>query len=183
MQCTGLLKKGVAMDFDSIVTVIIIASFFIFPSILRQLRGRKEKAKPAKKKKPSFFNKIQGQIQNFITELEQQAQQQKAQKKEGTFWDTLTEDSGEEYKTESLEEERYDLRVSSLEPSLETIERTADITPAQSKNKPMAHSMPEIRSHPRKFNYRRHPLQNAIVLSEILSRPVALRKEPANSSS
>lgn len=166
------------MDFDSIVSLMIIVSFFILPSILRQLKGRKKKAVPAKKKEPSFFNKIGGQIQNFIKELEPQAQQQKAQKKEETFWNTLTEDPGEEHETESIEEQRYDPRISSLEPSLETIESTADRTRTQSENKPM--TMPEIRSHRRKFNYRPHPLQNAIVLSEILSRPVALRKEQAN---
>lgn len=78
------------MDFDSIISLILLFLFFVFPSIVKKWAKEKKPrpAKQAKAVKPSIFQKIAGQIRDQLKELERQAQMAKHQE-QGTVWDEL----------------------------------------------------------------------------------------------
>ncbi len=194
------------MDFDSIVSILIIIAFFILPSILKQIKAGKSKAGKIKvekkspevssvpKKKPSVFGKIGEQIRQFMLELEQQAQQQRqaqadkdqtsrdqagqdqSGKDQANIWDLLTEDE-ELYEDASQLEEL----VSDLNLNFEKVEQPEVKKEPEKKalkRKVQNIETPSISTVPAKsFAFKSNQLQNAIVWSEILSKPVALRKD------
>ena len=170
------------MDFDSFITFLFILLFFILPSILKQIQARKKKKevlKP-KKKKSSFFNRISDQIQQFVKDLEAQAQQQKkANKDQETMWEALSEDEAFHSEIETLEKntdedgstrdiprKRVEQDVSFQKPKKQSLS-IEDSTSGIEKPRPL--------SDP--YQLKSHPLQNAVIWSEILSRPLALREE------
>ncbi|MEN8211861.1 MAG: hypothetical protein ABFR31_09095, partial [Thermodesulfobacteriota bacterium] len=102
------------MDFDSIITFLLIIVFFVLPGILKQIKAVKrkstkpKKAKKKAKKSPSIFDRIGEKIQQFINELEQQARQQRqAGKKQGSEWDRLAEDEIPSQAFETIDQEEY----------------------------------------------------------------------------
>lgn len=163
------------MDFDSIVTFLFIIAFFILPSILKQIQARKKKvAKPKKARKtPSIFGRISEQIQQFVQELENQAKQQKKETHEQeTIWDTLAEEEEPSFVFESVDED-----AGFNEPEPEKIER-----PVKKKiysRKPEQESCLKAPLQPvqQPYCFKSNPLQNAIIWSEILSKPLALREK------
>jgi len=181
------------MDFDSIIPLLFIIVFFVLPSIFKQIMARKKKTGEPKtiKKNPSLFERIIEQIRQFVQELEKQAQQQKKETREPeTVWETLAEDDASQYDMETVED-------GALPPDFETMEGDADFsapsTMVSSKKRGAKKvSLSGKRIHPgkedpcikgrgRRFSgpgrFKSSPLQNAIVWSEILSKPVALREE------
>ncbi len=177
------------MDFDSIITVIFLIIFFLLPSILKQVQARKKKTvapktTPKKKKtKLSVFGRIGDQIREFVQELERQAQQQeKAAKKPDTLWDELEEDQelhpGLEMTGEDVDADMDTGEFPSPASQKEVPpEKTA--CPAEKiryrreepcAEKPMRH----LRN---RYCFKSDPLQNAVIWSEILSKPIALRDE------
>ncbi|RLC25893.1 MAG: hypothetical protein DRH93_00550 [Deltaproteobacteria bacterium] len=152
------------MDFDSIITFLFILAFFVLPSILKQIKARKKKApQPQKvKKKPSILGRLSEQIRQFIRELEQQAQKQRqAGKDQGTVWETLSEDEDADFS----------------EPEPEVFE--PPVTSKRQRRKPVQEisiAQPALQtSVSRTYGFKSNPLQNAIIWSEILSKPLALR--------
>lgn len=178
------------MNFDSTVTFLFIIAFFVLPTILKQLKGRKKKktglkAKKktglkAKNKKPSFFNRIGDQIQQFVRELEDQARQQKeAAKDQESAWESLAEDDIRYSGIETVGEDadfnvpkRYvpDKKIESKRPE-QPKRRQAQIKDssrcAMEKSARLSNT----------YRFKSDPLQNAVVWSEILSKPVALRED------
>lgn len=175
------------MDLDSLITFIMLLVFFVLPSIFKQLAARKKKA-PAtqpqgQKKKNSWFTRIGDQIRQFLKELEQQARQAKKQQAQGEpvgpdqdFWDSLSGDDppDEGYVArQSPEVEPEPSRAAELfTPEPEPPEIMRESIEASS-SRDMGAGKRKTRS---KGRFKRHPLQNAVVWSEILSKPVALRE-------
>ncbi|MBW2654048.1 MAG: hypothetical protein JRC91_03680 [Deltaproteobacteria bacterium] len=163
------------MDFDSIIMFLFIMAFFVLPSILKQIQARKKKtAKPKKTKKmPSIFGRIGERIQQFVQELENQAKQQKKEVREQEIiWETLAEDEDSSPVFESVED-----AADFSEPEPERIKRPVkkkihSRRPEQEPcfNKPLY----PLRG---KYCFKSNPLQNAIIWSEILSKPLALREK------
>jgi len=163
------------MDFDSIITFLFILAFFVLPSILKQIKARKKKAaQPQKvKKKPSIFGRLGEQIRQFIRELEKQAQKQRQSgKDQSTVWEELSED-------EELPPgyERVDEDTDFSEPGPEVFK--PPVTIRSQRRKPVQESSiaePALQaSVPGTYRFKSNPLQNAIIWSEILSKPIALR--------
>ena len=186
------------MDFDSIVTLIFILVFFVLPSLIRQIQARKKKkpvikpkkkkrsffkkkaAVKIKKKKPSFFNRISDQIQQFVQELEEQARlQKKAAMEEQAAWESLAEGDAPKPETVVLGE---DADVKPTTGQVADTERGAkQPEPLEQRHVPETDSSKSDRDafalHSDVYRYKSNPLQNAVVWSEILSKPVALRDD------
>ncbi|MCK5837341.1 MAG: hypothetical protein KAH09_08755 [Desulfobacula sp.] len=163
------------MDFDSIVTFLFIIAFFVLPSIFKQIMARKKKtATPKKtKRKLSIFGRLGEQIRQFIRELEEQAKQQKKETTEQeTIWETLAEDEESPPVFESVEQD-----ADFSEPEPEKVEDPVKkrIQPRRYEQEPCIKA--PVLSLQQKYCFKANPLQNAIIWSEILSKPLALRDE------
>ncbi|MBC8440887.1 MAG: hypothetical protein H8D87_14555 [Deltaproteobacteria bacterium] len=167
------------MDFDSIIPLLFVIAFFVLPSLLKQIIARNKKTGTPKviKKNPSIFDRIGERIQNFVKELEEQARQQRQGiTEQNTGWKELAEDeeSYSDYETAG-EDTDFVAPLTMVPPQKRVPEKAA--WPA----KRIPSRQKEIRVKERKRNlsgicrYKSNPLQNAIVWSEILSKPIALR--------
>ncbi|MCD4676651.1 MAG: hypothetical protein K8S18_11760 [Desulfobacula sp.] len=165
------------MDFDSIVTFLFIIAFFVLPSIFKQVMARKKKTVTPKKtkKKLSIFNRIGDQIRQFVRDLEEQAKQQKKETTEPeTIWETLAED--EELPPSY---ERVDEDADFSEPELEVFKppvKTRIHTP-KPVPEPSIEEQGLLYSGSGNYRFKADPLQNAVIWSEILSKPLALREK------
>ena len=161
------------MDSDSIISILLLFAFFVLPSILKKIKGKKTKtATLGKPRKKSFIlGRISDQIRQFIQKLEDQARLQKqADKIQGTVWETLAED---EKLPQSLEKLEAESDVGETEPDIfEPPEKTQ--TQPQPPKPSIADPIPQTAGQ-RNYRVKSNPLQNAVVWSEILSKPVALR--------
>jgi len=171
------------MDFDSFITFLFILAFFILPSILKQIQARKKKKTVSKirKKKPSFFNRIGDQIQQFVRDLEAQAQQQKkASMDQETAWESLADDNARHSGVETMGEDAdfkvAKRRVPEKKTELEVIEPQVRRQPPAigSSKAAIEGSAHLVSAH---YRFKSNPLQNAVIWSEVLSKPVALRED------
>ena len=172
------------MDLDSTILFLFFIVFFVLPSILKQVLARKKKASTMKtaknKKKPSIFDKIGEQIRQFVQELENQAKLQKKQTREqGTVWETLAEDEESPPVFESVEEDA-DFSETEIFVSHEKVEPKEVERPAKKRVQDRRTIRETCIKEPLgplqgKYCFKSNPLQNAVVWSEILSKPVALR--------
>jgi len=172
------------MDFDSIVTFLFLIAFFVLPSILKQVVARKnKKTGPLSiKKKSNIIGRAGEKILKFIQELEAQARQQRqATKNQENIWDTLTEEEEPSSVSQSV-----DINADFIETPVEASRKKPEPKipePPYTKNNfsQKAVQQPSIEKPvaplPKDFRLKPDPLQNAIVWSEILSKPLALRKE------
>ena len=163
------------MDFDSIITFLFIIAFFVLPSIIKQIKVRKKKAPQSKKvkEKTSIFGKLGDKIRQFIQELEKQAQlQRQADGDQGTVREEFFEDD-----ELSPSYERLDEDADFSEPEPEVFE------PPVKKKRQRQKTMKEPSiaksvlqtSGSGTYRFKSNPLQNAVVWSEILSKPLALK--------
>lgn len=181
------------MDFDSIISLILLFIFFVFPSIVKKW-AKQKKTKPANTGKPSIFQKIAEQIREQLRELERQAQIAKS-KEQGTVWDELDDREtlpvekglGEAEDSFAFEEDLGCEQTDSggAEPFYEPkVPRHFDpVRPfvQPEKNLP-GPEMGRISSKGAVSsaafavtNVTNHELRQAVVWSEILGKPVALR--------
>ena len=168
------------MDFDSIIVFLLIIVFFVLPSLLKQIKARKKKTAAPKtiKKNPSIIDRIGERIQNFVKELEEQARQQRQGiREQDQGWAELAEE--ESYSDFETIGEDADFSVPStiVSPKKSVPEKAA--WPA--KRVPSRQKEICVKERKRDLSatcrYRSNPLQNAIVWSEILSKPIALREK------
>lgn len=169
------------MEFDNLITYILLFLFFVLPSVLKGL-GKKKKPVQVKKKKGSLFGKLGEAVQQFLRELEKQAQeaQQKARAKEqGSVW----EDLADEDEIELILPEDKPPAVSVKKPVPESFDPDHPFVspkkkpvpvadPVMAESHPGSYGLPEIRGE-----VTVHSLQQAVVWSEILGKPVALRND------
>ncbi|MEA1967206.1 MAG: hypothetical protein U9N77_03175 [Thermodesulfobacteriota bacterium] len=163
------------MDFDSIILFLFFIVFFVLPAILKQVLAiMKKKAPPKKaKKKLSLFDRISDQIRQFVQKLENQAKQQKKETREqDTAWEMLAEDEDPLPLFESIEE-----NADFSEPEPEKAEQ-----PLKKRIQPQIDEQEPCIKEPlyplqKKYCLKSNPLQNAIIWSEIISKPLALRNK------
>ena len=176
------------MDFDTIVNLIILFLFLALPSLLKRIKTKKSRpGQPAqkgagKKNKPvlfALFGKITSQIEQFRMELERQARLQ--QQSEKTAWDDLAEplpeDPGQEpdFPEQGFRADPWDpgekdadfLAAEAMEPEKPKMRREPE---------PVRKKGPSSETCPRPLR-RAAPcrLRKAVIWSEILGKPVALR--------
>jgi hypothetical protein len=175
------------MDFDSIITVIFLIMFFILPSILKKVQARKKKTvapkitPKTKKTNPSILGRIGDQIREFVQELERQArQQEKTAKKPDTPWDALEEDkdlypgremTGEDAAADTGE---FPAPVSQKGITPKKTEYPAERIRSRREEPCVRKPMRHLRD---RYCFKSDPLQNAVIWSEILSKPLALRNK------
>jgi hypothetical protein len=182
--------KDQPMDFDSIITFLFIIGFFILPGILKQFKAKKKKSiTPEKAKKPpSIFDRIGEKIQQFVRELEQQALKQKqADNKQGSEWDRFEEDEilSQDFETVDQEEDFSEPEFETGAAEFEEAQVPAYSAAVKELEKDMAKKdIKEALSgkgveiqYPgtAKYVFKSNPLQNAIIWSEILGKPVGLK--------
>ncbi len=170
------------MDFDSIIPLLFLFVFFILPSIFKQVIARKKKT-AAPKKNPSIFDRIIEQVRQFVRDLEEQARQQKkGADQPDNIWDALSEDQSLQPDFEPSEFETREADADFDDSSSITPDQKEDLDNIKSLKEKSYPGMKEPvikKPTPRLSGFGGHhrtPLQNAIIWSEILSKPVALRK-------
>ncbi len=169
------------MEFDNLIIYILLFAFFVLPSVLKGLRKKK---KPAgdNKKKASLFGKLGETVQNFVRELEKQALEakQKAEaEQQGSIWEDLADpDEIELDLNEAVHQpvpvgkpvpEFYDPEPPFVCPEKKSAS-TAESAMAQVCKRGSV--SPGIRT-----GLSVHSLRQAVVWSEILGKPVALRDD------
>ena len=178
------------MDFDSIITFLFIIGFFILPGILKQIKAKKKKSITPKKTKktPSIFDRISEKIQQFVRELEQQALKQKqADNKQDSEWDRCEEDEMLSQDFETIDQEEDFGKPESEIPAAAIEEAQIPSYPATIKKSEEDRTKQDIKKslfgkgaviqHPStaKYVFKSNPLQNAVIWSEILGKPVGLK--------
>lgn len=166
------------MDFDSIISVILILLFFIAPSILKQFAQKKNKEGkvPQRVTKLSLFQRLGEQIRDYALNLEGQTRKNGQGNDQG--WEAFAEDQdpllgeGEVFHPEVDSDER------DFEPPARPIvpaePKRTDLKPEKTKEpRPMPcarTAFAQVQGEPSS-----RQLQRAIIWSEILSKPIALR--------
>jgi len=167
------------MDFDSIIPLLFVIAFFVLPSLLKQIMARKKKTGEPKaiQKNPSIFDRIGEKIQKFVKDLEEQARQQRqGTTQQDTGWEAFAEDEDTGSDFEIIEEDADFSAPSIIVPPQKNIPEKK-VLPA--KRIPARQKENFVKERKRNLSgtcqYKSNPLQNAIVWSEILSKPIALR--------
>jgi hypothetical protein len=174
------------MDLETLINIVLVFLFLLITTLVRVLKS-KTKKKPGIQKKQSrnplfsFFQKIRDQIQESLQELERQARQQQTRQQTDNddaddpgFWDELAEENLPEQKSSTPMEQDT---ISSQTPA-KGIPRQQPDTIAASEKATRKQAVPPPTIHP----YGRRPsLRQAVVWSEIIGKPVALRKDQSDS--
>ncbi len=169
------------MDFDSIISLLLIILFFVFPSLLKRLSQKKKtgqtqvgKAKTGKAGKLSLFEKVGEQIREYVQTLEQEAQ--KGRQSQETQGDHLAEDGEFQTYEDSFEEDLEPVVEPSVFAAASVIqEKELEHVPKPGKPMPACDSSTIGAFRPGQISSCH--LQQAIIWSEILSKPVSLRQE------
>ncbi len=179
------------MDFDSIISILLILLFFIFPTLLKRLSQKKKtdgqvqagKSNAGKAGKLSLFEKLGVQIRKYAETIEQEAQ--KGKQTQETYWDHLTEDGEfqttredlfetEDYVEDYVEEPVGEPSVFAAAPVMPEKELGRSVP---NPKKPVAGGDLSLADPFRQPRLPSSQLQQAIIWSEILSKPVALRED------
>jgi len=178
------------MDFDSIISFLLILLFFIAPTLLKRFNQKKKTAalsqagniKPEKAKKLSVFEKLGDQLREYAQTLEQEAQKEKPSPE--NIWEHLAGEqdlpSSPEDPFERISDTPYGAEPMTDPPVFAAAsvmpdkkERNAVPKPERKGSRCDANGMCSFRSS----KLSSCQLQQAIVWSEILSKPVALRQD------
>jgi len=166
------------MDFDSIISLFFIFIFFILPVVLKRFQDKK---RPAAKtipinRKASLFERMGEQIQDFVKNLEQQAKAEKeAAGNKDDIWEKLAEDEKVDAGSLNIETPTHEKR---------TMIRDQDSAPQKMGNRAQTDYKKKRAVSVEKpgpycpENYAlnsRRKLKQAVVWSEILAKPLALR--------
>jgi len=180
------------MEFNDLVTLILLFVFFVLPAIFKRRSKKKravEKKTEVKKKKPGLFDRLGDAVNTFVRELEKQALEAKKKtrfREQGTVWEEMDDreqvlpegpaagpfvfpdGTASEPVRQTLPPEKPGAHTSKTAferqkerkvPTPEVLETRAD-RPAAARGR---------------TNLPAHELQRAVVWSEILGKPVALR--------
>jgi len=171
------------MNFDSIISIFIIIVFFVLPVVLKRLQTKNKAAAkpgPVVRKKASLFERMGEQIQEFVKDLEQQARAEKeAPGKKDGIWERLAED-------EKAGTDAGSLKIETPVYGKRTMTGDQDSAPKKTIN-PVQTGFKKKKEGPAgkpgpwcpesyALNSRRK-LRQAVVWSEILGKPIALREK------
>jgi hypothetical protein len=168
------------MDFDSIISIFFIFIFFILPVLLKRFQAKKRPASKTipVKKKASFFERMGEQIQEFVKDLEQQAKAEKGTegKKDG-IWERLAEDEKSDAGSLKIETPVYEKRTTIGDQDSAPKKMISPVqTGFKKKKKGPAGKPGPYCPETYSLNSRRK-LRQAVVWSEILAKPLALREK------
>ena len=168
------------MDFDSIISFLLIILFFVMPTILKRLKKKTPASAPGgKAKKLSLFEKLGEQIRQYAENLEQEAAKGKQPREtQENIWDQL---AGEE----DLQDIYEDFHEEEFTPVAESPVFTADrIMPVKEKEHPAPRLEKQVFARKPcstaifgQPKFSSDQLQQAVIWSEILSKPIALRRD------
>ncbi len=179
------------MDLDSIITFLFIILFFVLPGILKKFKAVKKKDKKPKKikKKPSVVDTIGQRIQRFIRGPEQQnLQQRQKEGRQDSQWGRFSEDEISPHDFESPDPEDVfvptqpgvpEPEIPEAQSSAHTaaVKEPADDINRQNIKKSLSDKKPVMQHMDRsEYVFRSNPLQNAVIWSEILGKPVGLKE-------
>ncbi|WDP90616.1 MAG: hypothetical protein HUN04_13295 [Desulfobacter sp.] len=173
------------MEFDDLITLILFLAFFVLPSILRGLGKKKKKPvrpKKAKKKRFPLFGKLGEALREFSRELERQALEAKRKaeaEKSGRVWEEMAEEEIEivlpEDRPATVPAEKRAAEPYIAEPVASPRKKPAKPASAPAAAGPGAAAIEGLPTFQGALP--RNPLQQAVVWSEILGKPVALRDD------
>ena len=171
------------MELETLINIGLVFLFLLITIIARSLKTAKKKKARAQKKQPagpsvfSFFHKIKDQIQQSLQELEKQARQEQTKRKKAkqgsdvTFWDELA-DEGLILEEETLPDAEPARASVDTKVKDRSQKKPDDIR--TSGKRALKEEVPPPTIHP----YGRRPsLRQAVIWSEIIGSPVALRKD------
>ena len=167
------------MNFDSIISIFLVFIFFVLPVVLKRIQAKKKSAAGAVtvKKKASLFERMGEQVQQFVRDLEEQAKAEKgATKKQDGIWERLAEDGKRDRpETETPVNEKRSI-IEDWEPASEKLIKP--VQPGFNKKREGLAEKSGIYCRPGRYALNsRQKLRQAMVWSEILSKPVALREK------
>ena len=167
------------MDFDSVISIFLVFIFFVLPVVLKKIQAKKKSAAGAVtvKKKTSLFERMGEQVQQFVKDLEEQAREgKKSEKNQSNIWETLTE--GEK---RDKDRPKTEAPVNGKRSIIEDWESASEklikpVQPGFNKKREGLAEKSGIYCRPGRYALNsRQKLRQAMVWSEILSKPVALR--------
>ena len=168
------------MDFDSIISLFFIFIFFILPVLLKRFQAKKRLASKTipVKKKASLFERMGEQIQEFVKDIEQQAKVEKETggKKDG-IWERLAEDEKSDAGRLKIETPVHEKRttIGDQDPAPQKMINPIQTGFKKKKKGPAGKPGPYC-PETYALNSRRK-LRQAVVWSEILANPLALREK------
>jgi len=168
------------MNFDSILSIVLLVVFFALPSVFKQMAGKKKAGTP----RPGIFSWISTRIKNFADQIESRAGQPAPTADSAqSLWDALAEDETitdpEPSATFSVPENDLSSRISENTATDDPDTQQGTARPWQdniivTENIKDAAQDTDI-PPPARLRFRKNQLQNAIIWSEILSKPLAFR--------
>ncbi len=169
---------------DDIIIFLFLFLFFILPQLLKLLKLKK---KPAKGKKPGLVDRISEQLQKIAREIEAQRTRSETAGTD-TAPDMTSEDFWQALAEEELPAKEHAVKETpqpAQPPALKKEIQIPEIPKPekQSAGRPKCAEQPKHPGRKRAAKqkrsavcrYRTHPLQNAVIWSEILGKPVSLR--------
>ena len=169
------------MDFDSIISFLLIILFFAFPTLLKRFNKKKNTAIPnpaEKARKLSLFEKLGDQIREYAENLEHEATKEKQPREtQENIWDQL---AGEEDFQDIYEESPEEAFAPAAEPPVFTADQVMPVKekprPAPTPEKQVFVQSPSLTSVFGQAKFSANQLQQAVIWSEILAKPIALRR-------
>lgn len=172
------------MDLDALINIILLCIFLVISALARRQKAKKQAkavkpVKPRKKSRFAFIENIREQLRQYAEELERQARQQKREA-EPDFW------------TELAREESVEQADSQADSDIEIAPRPIPVPDAQQPDTPCP-ATKSLKHRKRRMACERIsrfqdkecprspvadiPLRQAVIWSEIIGKPVALRDE------
>src|SRR3989339_136293 len=169
------------MNFDSIISIFIIIVFFILPVVLKRLQAKNKSAAtlgPVVKKKASLFERMGEQIEEFVKDIEQQAKVEKETggKKDG-IWERLAEDEKSDAGRLKIETPVHEKRTTIGDQDTAPQKMINPIQTGFKKKKKGPAGKPGPYCPETYALNSRRKLRQAVVWSEILANPLALREK------
>jgi hypothetical protein len=168
------------MDFDSIITFLLLILFFVMPTLLRRLKKKKPASTLAGKAgKLSVFEKLGEQIRQYAENLEQEAAKATPSRKTSeNIWDQL---AGEDDFQDIYEDSPEAVRIPAAEQPVVRADRVTPskktVRPAPTPEKQIFVQSPASTTVFGQSKFLSDQLQQAVIWSEILAKPIALRRD------
>ena len=168
------------MDFDAVIGLIVLV--WLVWSFVRK-KKKKKKAAAASAPKQGLLSQVTDRIRLFLKELEKKATEAprtaEGAKGDASPWDLLAADKGPRHWESDEAAAEDDAPLQRAHAGLKTQGGPASSEKAPSAPLPVVAKPVNAKSAPRPdyLNFAPDNLRNAVVWSEILSPPLALRKD------
>ena len=178
------------MDFDSFIIFVLFITFFILPSVLQQIKKARKKKGASTAAAPKGRRPAWVKIQEFLAALDARARSAESSGPvRDNIWDSFRDEPVEEpfLRAEPAEERAFDREIKPGSATAVVIEKPLPqqkvragpekSSPVKIKRDTWVSSAPEKHLPERPFRFKKNDLQNAVVFSEIIGRPVALKQD------